>query len=388
MRLKPADIDRILEDSVGRPREIDDYAEENAAARDALVESLASYRNQSTAREGQILPPPPKSLTTIISGPNDFGIGNVQHHVVKEEIRNEAVLPPALRGADLDKIECRADLMKVLISNLPLNELGLPKIIYRADLIDWRLFQGSSPLGKDPTDRYKMMQQFLDAATIWLVYSEGFPALPTGEPLWAKLPFEDSSHYAAFTDYCTLIGARQLASLDAKYPKDQVLQWYHEDYWNIRVKCYDMLNAIHAAKVREQRIMACEDDHYLQAEKMMNSLKEKMAAVDWEVLVGDPKQFVEVMERVAKLQRVSLGLSSMGNSNDKRETTAETLEVRMRRIAEPNLIEDKRADGGIDVRQLLKNPDALASAQELIIKMTKTITHNPNQTQSDQETAE
>src|SRR6266404_2366557 len=387
MKLKPADIDRILEENIQPKyaRSTEDFAETNAQAREALIKTLTALESQSTPREGQVLPAPPKSLVTRIDRPNDFGITphsadvvSTDHSIIEESVHTP--LPAALRGADLDKIETRADLMAILAVNLPLNEMGLPKIVYRADLLDWRLFCGASPSGSDVTERYKTLQQYLDMATLWLSYTEGFPTLPTGEPLWAKLPFEDAEHYQAFTDYCVIPGARQLAKL-TRYPLDQLTAWYHEDYWGIRVKCYDMLNAIHAAKIREQRMLACEDDHYIQAEHMLNKMKEKLSEVNWDNLVEDPKQFVEVMEKIVKLQRVSLGLSSMGNADGKREVSAESLEVTMRRIAQPNIVEvggkAGGKDGSIDVKALLRNPEALASAQELIIRMSKTVTQAP-----------
>lgn len=386
MKLKPADIDRILEDNVPKPagmRSAHDFTAENDKARDDLIFGLIAQQSQSTARLGQVLPLPPKSLLTQIDGPNDFGIVTVNPELKKEEYK--VPLPPALRGGDLDKIETRADLMALLTSNLLMNEIGLPKIIYRADLIDWHLFQGSVPLGQDPTERYKTMQEFLDVATVWLSYAEGFPALPTGEPLWAKLPFEDAEHYAAFTDYCVQPGARQVAKVQG-YPVDQVLLWFHEDYWNIRVKCYDMLNTIHAAKTREQRILAAEDDHYLKAEMMMNKLSAEMVNVKWENLVEDPKSFVDVMEKVAKFQRLALGLGSQ--AAEKRELVSESMELTMKRVAQPNLIEDKSGDGGVDVRALLRNPEALASAQELVIRMNKSTTTVTTTPQSAHEDAE
>src|SRR5439155_1622473 len=115
MKLKPADIDRIFEENVGKPQgsvSAHDFAEQNAKERDALVEGLMAYTSQSTAREGQVLPPPPRSLTTRIEGPNDFGIATVNgtHNIEKEAY--VVPLPPALRGGDLDKIACRADLIQ------------------------------------------------------------------------------------------------------------------------------------------------------------------------------------------------------------------------------------------------------------------------------------
>ena len=406
MKLKPADIDRILEDNVPKPTgmvQAHDFTAENEAAREALLQGLIAQTSQSVARHGTTLPPPPKSLVTHIDGPNDFGAklttrlsalnsgsnSNTSNQqspsainggegleidgevLERSESGSQLPLPPALRGGDLDKIQCRADLIRLLCENIPLNDLGLPKIIYRADLIDWRLFQGFTPLGTDPAPRYKEMQDYLDVATIYLSYAEGFPALPTGEPLWARMPFETDEQYAAFTDYCVIPGARQVVKVQG-YLTDQLIAWYHENYWAIRVQCYDMLNTVHAAKVREQRLLACEDDHYLKAEKMLQKLNEEMAHINWESLRADPKAFVDVMDKVVKLQRVALGQGSQ--ATERKELKSESIEVTMRKLATPNVIEKAGKDGGIDVRTLLRNPDALSSAQELIIKMTRQVT--------------
>jgi len=97
-----------------------------------------------------------------------------------------------------------------------------------------------------------------------------------------------------------------------------------------------------------------------------------MDNINWEVLSQEPDKFVTVMEKVIKLQRLALGQGSQGS--EKKELRSETLEVTMRKLAQPNLVEDKSgADGGVDVRELLKNPDALASAQELIVSMSRHI---------------
>lgn len=396
MKLKPADIDRITEGNIPRAQRItsaEDFVDSNADARDALIQSLTTYKSQSSARIGEVLPPPPKSLRTEITGANDFGIipnseqdldssslsqGSVEsdHAPLTNQlqIRSNPALPLALRNVDLDKIESRADLIMALTNNLPLNDMQLPRILYRGDLLDWRLFSGNSS-DQNPTDRYQAMQEYLDAATLHIQYHEGFPALQTGEPLWAKLPFESQEHYNVFTAYCTMPGARQTQKLInlTKGDHNQILTWFHEHYWNIRSRCYDMLNVIHAAKQREQRILACEDDHYLQAENMFKRLVNMLPEVEWDHLRTDPEKFISVLEKVIKLQRVSLGLSSMGNVNDKREPRTESLEITMRKIAAPNNLQLNENDGGVslDIKQLLKDPGALSTAQELIIRMTK-----------------
>jgi len=410
MKLKPADIDRLMAENVPKPprlRSPEDYAKDTAASRDALLESLSSYKSQSTAKQGDTLPPPPKAIpqqgdptthgatTTTTTTTTEAGQAAPEatpeaqtlltSNALPAEVPPEVAIPLvplAIKGVNLDLVRSRAELVEALTQNLPQNEYSLPKFIYRADLLDWRLFCGNSPEPKDQAEseiteeRYKSMQEYLDAATLHLSYAEGFPALPTGEPLWARFPFEDTEHYAAFSAYCVQPGARQTHKL-TKWPHDQVLCWYHEEYWGVRIRCYDMMAAIHAAKQRENRIMHCEDDHFLQAENMYNRLKNMISDVDWSMLVDDPKTFVDVMERVVKLQRVSLGLSSMGNVNDKRELRSESIEAVMRKIAEPKALiptGETEETEAFDVKQILKSPEALASAQELIIRMTRTVT--------------
>jgi len=374
MKLRAADVDRIMEANIPKPPKAlsaDDYINSNAQARDAAIESLTSFTSQSSARRGEVLPLPPRSLVTRVDVANDFGLLPDQDPG-QEGTHLEKALPPlppplALRGVDLALINSRADLIMGLTQNLPMNELGLPKIIYRADLLDWHLFSGATSPGDDPSERYKTMQEYLDMATLHLSYAEGFPALPTGEPLWARMPSETSEHYAVFTEYCTMAGARQTTKL-TRYPHDQLLQWFHEDYWPLRAQCFDMLQQVHAAKMREQRILSCEDNHYLEAENVWNRLQSMLSTVNWDILKDEPEKFVSVMERVAKLQRMSLGLSAVG---DKREIKSDTIEVTMRKIAQPSTFKMRADDSGIDVKQLLASPEALASAQELVIRMTR-----------------
>jgi hypothetical protein len=404
MRLKSADIDRIMDANVPKPpRAVNssDFDESIQAARDSLLEGLASYESQSTARMGEVLPLPPRLLTAVGSAPDgQQGLHNTNENLPAAEPgqgRSDIQQPPgrllpqpptALRGINLSAIESRADLIRELTLGLPQNEFHLPRIIYRADILDWRLFALTEAEAKAKAEaeaedfdpellraRYETMQEYLDAATLYLSYAEGFPALPTGEPLWARMPFEDNDRYAAFTEYCHLPGARQTIKLSNQWPHDQVLQWFHEDYWSLRARCYDMMAAIHAAKMREQRIMACEDNHFLEAERIFARLQSLAAEVDWDLLKEDPAEYVAVMERVAKLQRMSLGLGS-GATQQGKDISHESIEVTMRRVAQPNAL-TTREDSGFDVKQLLRNPEALASAQELVVRMQRTLEHQP-----------
>src|SRR5262245_2129007 len=146
MKLNQADIDRLTAASVPSVTHLknisaEDYIQANAAARDTFLDTLTSFHSQSTAKDGEILPPPPNARTQSPL---------IRSDQEQEELTPEAQLqqdltrlrPRALQGLNLTSsaITCRADLTAALSQNLPTNELQLPRIIYRADLLDWRLF--------------------------------------------------------------------------------------------------------------------------------------------------------------------------------------------------------------------------------------------------------
>jgi hypothetical protein len=439
MKLQPADIDKLIAQNRPKPtniRSAEDYVSENAQARDDFVTSLTSFESAATARYGETLPRAPRSLGTIIppsgatlplsgetethhetttdpstevpataAGSRELGVPATSHGspppLELESLLDEDFdpnLPRALRNIKLNEIESRADLVRNLTKNLPLNEFQLPRFIYRSDLLDWTIFAQTPP-------DYKLMEEYLDNSQLTLNYSEGYPTLPDGSPLWGKFGWETQDEYSAFTEYCTLPGMRSLAKLtqtQTQAPMTLLTEWFHERYWGLRSKCFDMMRAIHAAKQREQRIMACEDNHYLVAEGLLAKLKGIEDGVEWEQLKAEPEKYVKVLETIMKLQRMALGLTTMGQQGgSSRELRAETIEMSMRRITNPETYQLESPDrikaitlqqgvsltnpnvptDGINVRKLLKDPAALASAQELVIRMTRAteISHaNPN----------
>jgi hypothetical protein len=362
-RLTAVQIDQLIQDTRPAPGPsphagvtTDDYAAERSETRDQLFQSLTSQSSSARARDGELLPPPPKSLVASFhdSGP----------------IVDEKPIPTALRGVDLKQIKSRAELMWAITQNLPLNEYQLPKLIFRPDLLDYNLFCDVSDEAVDLDVHFQEMQDALDVATIQLQYTEGFPALPDGAPLWSQFSFEDKQAFDAFTAYVLQPGARQTAKL-MDWPQDTIQKWFHENYWALRAKCYDMMHAIHNAKVREQRILGCEDKHYRKIDNLMQRMDNLEETVDWQQLASDPKEYVNVLEKLVKLQRTILGLGNMAQTSKEVKSESTELVLRnMTRDTEPELKGMK--DDSIDVRALLRNPQALGAAQELIVRMTRT----------------
>ena len=341
--------------------------------------------NQLSPNKGALLL---LSGVTVEEGTNGHDSIDGNNDTTQESPQTQIGVPEALQGINLALIESRADLIKALTQRLPLNEYNLPRFIYRSDLLDWRLFYNDPTVSNNSAEstasRLHDMEEALQAATIRLSYDQGFPALPNGVALWARLSYEPEEHYAAFTEYCTMAGARNLAKL-LQAPLDTILHWYNEDYWAIRVKCYDMMSVIHAAKVREQRILACVDNHYLRAERVLKKLDDISSEVAWESLANDPEKFVNVMDKVIKLQRQVLGIMANNGSGSSQQaqlssqTHTESVEFAMKKLVNPSELKLRKDNEGFDIRKLLQDPDSLASAQDLVIRMTRTLETTQNE---------
>jgi len=384
MKLSAADIDRLVAENTARPKQYgsaDEFLDPEERRRRALVHSYSENPNQSRAKTGEILPRAPRDLRVVPDSPNDFGL---EYTTTTATGEGEAApeLPRALAGVDLNTIQTRSELIQQLTVNLPLSEMGFPRLIYRSDMLDLQIFQGENSKYSSIAAqimRYAQMQDYLDSAAVYLNNNEGFPALPDGQPFWSPLPHEAKEQFNVFLEYCELPGVRQLNLIKSK-PLPEILSWFHEFYWSHRARCYDLHHAVHHAKVREARILRAENDHYEAANKIFAKLTGMMATIDWDYLAEDPEKFVAVMEKVQKMTRTAMGLSPQGGgSNDVR---TETVETTLKRIQGPETAGLKLNDEGtVDVRQILRNPEALASAQELIVRMTKTI----SQRQAEQE---
>lgn len=294
------------------------------------------------------------------------------------EEKIEAKLPLALRGIDLNNISSRAELMAALTLGLPLNEYQMPKFIYRPDLLDPSLFCGNPADSDNQESRYREMQDCLTAAIIHLNYSEGYAAFEDGRPIWDQMhPFEDGASYSTFLQYIQLPGARQLSLLPShsttyydSSPEMRGALLLHTNYWGLRAKAHDIFAVVHAQRMREQRILKTEDKHFLKAESLFNKLMTFEESLDWEEISKDPKAFVELMEKLTKIQRTALGLSIHGNGQGEGARTP-SVEVIMRNVSRQategvDLV--KREEADVNVQKLLENPEMLERAQELILR--------------------
>ncbi len=293
----------------------------------------------------------------------------------------------------------RAIQIKHLQGRVEVNDLGLPVGIYRADLLpvpedpfesnDTSLVvsgngsNGTSVLSSDAS------ADLSDAAFVPLEYTEGFPTLPSGQPIWLRFDYEPLQAFQAFQDYLNqaeIEGTRYLFGLTQTFSKfdiDQLGDLYTLYHWDCRSRAYDLFNTALVARARQHRVLSMEDDHYLKAERLLNIAMEYIGGDEFEALLN-PKVAIELLKVVTNLQRVSVGLPAQGPLTKNQlsglvpgdHSPAASLEVVLRSIAkssqsvhsgETSVTLD--GDGKV-VDAILDDEGSTALMQELIVRLS------------------
>lgn len=288
--------------------------------------------------------------------------------------------PPAPRSyKDLPR-NLRADVMRQLSAKLPTNALGLPEYIYRTDLIPGTLF--GDEIG--PDERVGI----LEAASVSLDYLEGYPSMPNGTAFWAKLDFEPLQEYQLFMEYLGVIRqeddsgrlsspVRTFEAVSRRTGRSEMelkdLAFLY--YWQARVKAHDQFMVASFQKQREQRILLTEDSHFRKAKSMMLKLEAQLDGVlgDEDAMMDvKPERLLDMMERMMKMQRISLGLPANGGSTLKDEGPKHaSLTRQIQEIAKNAGEESQVSDEGANVIDaMLLDPENLEQLQALIVRGT------------------
>lgn len=287
-----------------------------------------------------------------------------------------------LARINFEKIESRRELMQQLHDTIPLNEFNLPRYIYRADLLDHVLIADAAASAayntlptpttiSPPEEAFEPahnLQSLLDAAIVHIEYVQGYPTFKNGQPLWAQMPHESTDSFSAFCEYLSLPGVRLLTNLKQAHVS-VAAEHFQLYYWHFRATAYDMYRQAHHDRMRMQRIMDTEDNHYLEGAKLFSRLSKALESIDDEVLREmDPEKIVSMLEKAAKLQRISAGLNSQGGAIP--DASPVNVEVRMKQIAKDNS-QQVQIEDTFDSDLLLANPETLETAQELILKINR-----------------
>ncbi len=267
---------------------------------------------------------------------------------------------------------------------LPTNEYGLPKFLYRPDLIPEDLFLR-------PQDE---QAEILGAASIDINYMEGFPAYDNQAALWSQMEFEPDDAFAAFQQYLaqgSKLGVRRLEVLAQNNEYAQhIPQYYrgltkltelHTYYsWGPRCKAADLFEQAANAKLRERRVLSVQDSHFLESERMLKMLKDKyFDRIDEEtgeyiwIEEMTPKVALEFLDKLIKIQRISLGLPAHGLADQGADGLQRhaSVEVTLKQIAKMGADPDanRRSNAGAGLDLLLADPETAMLAQQLIVKV-------------------
>lgn len=291
-----------------------------------------------------------------------------------------------LNPQDMDR---KWKLLQQLSNTLPLNEYNLPIFIYRADMLDHSLIKRilddqaeskhhglMTPAAKPSKAAWegrstgiRDAMSHLTSAQVPLDYTEGYPTLPNGQPFWNQMDSEHKEAHDAFIFYLEMDGVRRMSGL-AHLPLDQVREWYHTYYWDYRVKSFDLYRTAHQNRLKVQRMLRVEDDHFRLASKIMASVDSIVNSQDFADNLAklDPEKLINVFEKLVKVQRISVGLpvgSAAGLDN--RPQAPSTTNIIMQQITQGDA---KPQDDTEDVMATLANDeDALEKAQDLILGM-------------------
>lgn len=206
------------------------------------------------------------------------------------------------------------NLFQTLIEATPRDQNGFLQAFYDATEIP-------PDLNERPTNK---REAHLSSARIPLSMLEGYHSLPSGHPVWTRLPNEPKAYFEAFRAFL-LSPNRSLAQsgneIDFEVPgftPYTIREAHLLFYWSDRSRAYDILKPVAAARQREQRLLIAEDAHYIFTQKLLKQFGEEIESRaddsensrPWEGLKAS--ELVSAISSMIQMQRVSLGLPSHG----------------------------------------------------------------------------
>lgn len=259
----------------------------------------------------------------------------------------------------------KADAIYILSKNIPHNEFKLPNFFYRSDLLPFSL-QG-------------LTQEACDVAVVWLDFSEGYPTFNGGHIFWQQLPSEPYDAFLLFQRYLDQaeeVGLRQLQlfASENNVKSERIYQLAKEYYWQERARAYDLFQVAAERKRREIRIRKAEGRHYAMAERFMGLIQQKfeVGTEQLENLLKEmsPDKAVDLLIKLAELQRLSLGLSKTGNQERQMDIAAiQTGADLMRDITQRSGQQDAGVGLTDSLAELLKDPHFAMRAQAVVLEV-------------------
>lgn len=167
-------------------------------------------------------------------------------------------------------------------------------------------------------------EALINNAKLPLTMLEGYLSLNTpthfSHPVWSQLPHEPDSYFSAFRHYL-LSHDRSLQSAQETLPPGftpfTLKEAYILFYWVERARAYDIQRPVAAARLRDQRILMAEDQHYLLSQQLLSGLTLELRhrADDMDDRPYATMKTAEVFNAIlasVEMQRVSIGLPAKG----------------------------------------------------------------------------
>jgi len=251
--------------------------------------------------------------------------------------------------------------VQILLKTLPRNEYGLPVAYIRSDLL--------------PYDLEVLTQGDVDNATVKLDYSEGYPTTVKGTLFWSILEHEPPNEFQLFRRFIAQaeeVGIRQLELLAQHEGVDlyKLTVASREFLWSVRAKAHDLFQAAADKKRREFRIRSTENSHFSSAGKLIEQLLPFFNDPEW-IQNLSPLEAIESLEKLYKIQRLSLGLTGQNSSSFTAPGGGETVEVIMRQLVGQGGGNGQTSEMSDDITALMADPVFGMKAQELIIRATR-----------------
>lgn len=281
----------------------------------------------------------------------------------------------------------RAHVIRGAARFLPHTQEGLPAGFFRADMIP-----------PEVTAAEAKLPSTTDAAFVPLNYQEGFPALPDGRPFWHKLDYEPPIAFAAFELYtelaktgprhlALLLGSVELQRLYGESLNMALLQELHSlYYWKERSRAYDLYQEAAYRHIRTRRAQSMEDYHYIQSESLLQKVMSALnSAETFEAMKHDPSLLLSAMEKLVKIQRVSVGLPATAPAESLKggDGATSNFEMILRQVAQRNVSPETNSQNTtVDeagrvipttdnlLRGALNDPQSAKQLQEIIIRMS------------------
>lgn len=261
----------------------------------------------------------------------------------------------------------RYSVLQTLSQKIPANEYGLPSYFLRHDLL--------------PYDFGTLTEGDVEAAAEGLFYEEGYPTLSTGTTFWHQLPHETYEDYLLFTRYIEQaeeVGIRQLDLLAVSIHEEltRLQERYHLYYWSARARAHDMFIVAADQKKRYLRTSKMEDKHFNTAAKLLDALMTKFDDPEW-IEELNAKEAIEALETLAKIQRLSVGLTGQHASSTSKDQlpAGAPVESIMRNITRQAGLSNATQEAfGDRLAALMSNPEDGMAIQATILKVTQSHT--------------